>query len=82
MELTTRLHLLLTFMYVQFYFICLYGTDVEDFTTAINCTETFMGLTDSSEVQYQGECIRAFFMLLHLASLFLHLYLLRKAQQY
>ena len=51
-------------MYVQFYFICLYGTDAEGelallfyyFTTAINCTETYIGLTDSSELPYQGHC--------------------------
>ena len=64
MELITRLRLLLTFMYVQFYFICLYGSEEEGelafllcyFTAAINCTGTFIGLTDSSESPYQGHC--------------------------
>jgi len=51
-------------MYVQFRFICLYGSDAEGelalllcyVTTAINCTETFIVLTDSSELPYQGHC--------------------------
>ena len=97
MEITTRLRLLLTFMYVQFYFICLYGSEEEGelafllcyFTAAINFTVNFIGLTESSEMPYQGHCKVLsspsafqvlFCVLLHLTSLFLGLGLLRKSR--
>jgi hypothetical protein len=51
-------------MYTQFYFICLYGSDAKGelaftlchFTTAINCSEMFIALTDSSELPHQDQC--------------------------